>query len=322
VDWTRARAINLQPEILFSAVSGKVAFLCVASTELLLHAIEHETTEQGFRKILRTGSGYALSITADLASQLWCSEAAGLIIERLEQNLTDDCAPLIEKLGGLISDDSVRQRIESIFRDAIQYRSVPLIDAILHAVEELGLDSHLEKEIREAFEYWLNEGPQGPVESGVVPPNAVGPLLKYLAARRLLTFDDLRRALVVSMQRHRSEVKAMVLPELARLLSNDVPLMRKSLMEIGDGRLPPELLYELSKSHPLVCQDHADDLLKLLESDTAGVRTACVRVVGDGVIDPHRVKPILRALIQSDDHNIRDEAVAALRRLQTSRVSK
>jgi len=318
VDWTRARALDLKPEILFRAVCGKVAFLCVTAAELLVNAVEHETAQLGFKKVLEAGSGYSLHITSDLALQLWEAEAADLIITRLEQNLTVDCAPLIEKLNSLAPTECLRPRIEAIFRNVLKRRSVPLVEAVLKALEHVTPEAELETEIRKAFDYWLNEGPQGPVESGAVQPNAAGGLLKYLASRGLLSFDDLRQAIRVSIQRHRPEVKAIGLQALAQLLGTDFALTRESLKEIGDGQLPPELLYELSHSYPVVCQQHADEILRLLESDHHEVRIACIRVLGDGLLDLERVETLLRALMRSAEHTIRDEAVEALRRVSTS----
>jgi Mrp family chromosome partitioning ATPase len=318
IDWKCAEGVDLDHKLLFAAVNSGVACLCINATELLLHAVERDTVTQGFRNVLNTGSGDALQITAEVATTLWEAEALNLIIERLRERLTSDCAPLIDELPALSRDHGSLGKVTPVLSYAVQHGSVPVVEAALAAIEKLGLHAEVEPEIRTAYNYCLNQGPRGPEKDGIVPPNAVGPLLKYLTAHGMLGFEDLREALVVSKQRRRSEVKPIVVPAIAKSVGADETMAESVLREISAGTLPADILYSLSKNHPSFCSSHETELFGLLDTDDPDVKIACIRLLGHSILDRNRSQQALRHQIKSDDHSIRDEAVRALRRLRDS----
>jgi len=318
LDWALANGIELNQELLIAAVNSGVACVCINAANLLLYSVEDTITNQAFRKLLKDGSGHALRITTDVAKTLWGSEAVNLILDRLANKLSDDCAPLIEALGSESHDQDTTEKITAVLSKAVQHRSVEVVEAALAAIEKLSLDAILKPAIRVAYDHWLNHGPKGPEKSGRIPENAVGSLLEYLTQHGMLGFEELTEALDVSNSRLRSEVKPIVVRAIAKLMEGDELRAQSVLRDIGAGKLPNQILYSLSKNHPSICKRHEAQIFELLSVDDIDVKIACIYLLGDGALGRNRSEETLQHLIKSDSHTIRDEAVRALRRLANS----
>jgi len=270
--------------------------------------VEENVVALGLQDLLASGSGYVLDIIAQVAADVWRDEAANLILNRLEQNFTDDCAPLIRALGD-ICDESARNRVQAILREAFESGNVDIVEAALETTRKLGLDEALATTIENRYRWWLTEGPQYP---GVVPKNAASALLAYLVANKRMSFDEIREA----ANAKRSDVRQVAIRRISQFLAKEDDLVEPVLRDIDRGELPVGIIGELSKSHPTVCKRHLKRFLGLLNSDNRPVRIACIRALGAAWADSSEVEKALRSLLNVPDTDIRDEAVKALRRLR------
>jgi hypothetical protein len=313
-NWELAAAAQLKTDPLFSAMSSPVWFIARAAALLLLNAVEHEVVYEGLKIVLQKGSGHALVIIPQIASKYWLDQTPELLLERLEFRLTDDCTPLVSKLGELHINEAAKRRAIAVLVNALRRRNAEMVKAAVESLEKLELDSVLEQELRDAYRWWVTEGPPGPERSGTVPPNAAAELLKHLAARRKLSFEEVREAVLLSEQRRRSDVREVAIPALCELLADSPQLTTRTFKEIDESILPPGIIDELSKSHPKVCRQFVGDILRLAASGEGEVKIACIRALGDGWASFNVVEPSLRGLIDEKNSYIRDEAVQALRR--------
>lgn len=313
-DWKLAADSQLQPDLLFSAMSSPVWFIARAAALLLLNAVEHEVVGEGLKVVLQSGSGHALQIIPQVASKYWPDQTPELLLDRLEVRLTDDCTPLASKLGELHLDEAAKRRASAVLTNVLKRRNAPMVTAAIESLEKLELDSILEHELRDAYRWWVTEGPPGPKSSGSVPPNAAETLLKHLTSRRKLSFEEVREAVLLSEQRRRSDVRKVAISALCESLAYSPQLTAQTLREVEEGLLPSGIIDELSRSHPKVCQRFVRDILRLAESGEGDVKIACIHSLGDGWANFSAVEPILRGMIDEKNSHIRDVAVETLRR--------
>jgi len=307
-DWSIAQDGGLRSDLLLQAMRHPSSLVVRFSALLLLNCVEENVVALGLQDLLASGSGYVLDIIAQVAADVWRDEAANLILNRLEQNFTDDCAPLIRALGD-ICDESARNRVQAILREAFESGNVDIVEAALETTRKLGLDEALATTIENRYRWWLTEGPQYP---GVVPKNAASALLAYLVANKRMSFDEIREA----ANAKRSDVRQVAIRRISQFLAKEDDLVEPVLRDIDRGELPVGIIGELSKSHPTVCKRHLKRFLGLLNSDNRPVRIACIRALGAAWADSSEVEKALRSLLNVPDTDIRDEAVKALRRLR------
>lgn len=319
LDWKVAADAQLKPDLLFSAMSSHVWFIARAASLLLINAVEHEVVAEGLKVVLQNGSGHALEIIPKIASEYWPDETPELILNKLEFRLTDDCTPLVSKLGELRLDEAARRRASAVLANVLGRRNAEIVTAAVESIEKLELDSVLEQELRDAYYWWVTEGPPGPERSGRVPPNVAATLFKHLTSHRKLSFEDVREAVLLSEQRRRSDVREVAIPALCGLLADSPQLTAQTFKEVEEGLLPTGIIDELSRSNPEVCQRFVGDILRLAKFGEGDVKIACIRSLGDGWASFGAVEPILRSLISEKNSDVRDEAVQALRRAATNK---
>ena len=238
-----------------------------------------------------------------------------MLVRRLEQKITGDCGPLIEKLGSLGIEDNQRERVRVVLERALAVRSATLVEAAVKTAMQFNLLIELRAEIRESYEYWLRNGPLGPKGGGVVPPNAALALLTVLVDNQQLNYRRIARDTAAGQRTNAIRTTSDSNHGSYQIFEDDERLLR-TLSEIADGTLPAEIVYELAKTYPQICREHFEDIVNLLETGQSSAKIACIRILGDGMFDVARVRPVLIHLLQFDDPTIRNEAVASLRRLK------
>ena len=180
MNWTLAQGQQLQPNLLLRALSHPSRFICNFAVQLLWECVERDIVRVGLKEVLMSGSGYALTIIAPNAAEIWQEDAAELVLDRLERNLTEDCAPLVKALGELCGESS-QPRARIVLRSVLLSRDADMVHAALHAIEKLKLDGTLSTTIRDCYRWWLHEGPQDPIAW----ENSTGESSRFAA----LTFD-------------------------------------------------------------------------------------------------------------------------------------
>ena len=83
LDWTLAQDGRLQPDLLLQAMEHPSSFVIRFAALLLLNCVEGDVVAVGLQDVLASSSGYALDVIAQVASDVWQDEAAGLILDRL-----------------------------------------------------------------------------------------------------------------------------------------------------------------------------------------------------------------------------------------------
>ena len=310
MNWTLAQGHQLQPNLLLRALSHPSRFICNFAMQLLWECVERDIVRVGLKEVLRSGSGNALKIIAPNAAEIWQEEAAELVLDRLERNLTEDCSPLVKALGELCCESSTL-RTEIILRHALLSRDADIVHATLHAIEKLNLDGTLSATIRDCYRWWLHEGPQDPIGGGRVPENPAASLLSLLIANRQVSFEEVREA----AHAKRFDVRDAAIRAIGQFLSEADELVESTLDDIHRGNLPCSLVSELSRSYPTVCFRHFDSFLRLLDSDNPSLQIACIWALAAGWTDKGKVQGKLRSLLNTPDSGVRDVVVEALRRL-------
>lgn len=310
-DWRLATGGILQTDLLIQAIAHPSANVCWFAGELLWECCDRETIRVGLKHIVTQGSGHALALVAQIAPDLWPDEAALLVLDRLENNPTDDCAPLAEILPR-ICHASLREPSTDVLRTILKSKHPSLVEATLQASVKLGLDEGLGSEIRTCYEWWTNAGPQDPVGGGVIPPSPAAALLAHLSTRKQVTIDELRLA----ANARRSDVRKVAVESICGRMAETETLVDPLLSEVKQALLPSGIVDEFSRRFPSACRLHQAGILGLLESSDRNVQIAAIRALGDGWGDQETLGQVLHQLLNAEDVDIRDEAVNALRRLR------
>jgi len=103
-------------------------------------------------------------------------------------------------------------------------------------------------------------------------------------------------------------------------MAADDSLAKTILYEVLDHKLPLEILGTLSQSQPNVCKRHFERIAAFLDSDNRRWQEAGIRALGDDWSEYRLAEEKLRPFFQSEDVSLRDEAVRALRNLQTRKI--
>lgn len=310
-NWTLGKEKALRPDLLIQALANPAANICWFAGELLWECCDRETIRVGLKDVVTQGSGHALALVAQIAPDLWPDEAALLVLDRLEHNPTDDCAPLAKILPSTCHA-SLRERSTGVLRTILKSKYPSLVEATLQASVELGLDEVLGSEIKTCYEWWANDGPQDPVGEGLIPPSPAAALLAHLSTRKQVTIHELRLA----ANARRSDVRKVAVESICSSMAETETLVAPVLAEVKQALLPSGIIDEFSRKYPSVCRLHQAGILGLLESSDRNVQIAAIRALGDGWGDQEILGQVLHQLLNAEDVDIRDEAVSALRRLR------
>lgn len=314
LDWTLAQNQCLRSTLLLQAMSHPCWFVCRFAMMLLWECTDRGTTRAGLKEVLANGVGHSLSIIAQVASEVWTDEAASLVLNRLEQKLTDDCVPLVEALGEICGEPS-KQRAKSLLENILAIRNAAMVHAALVAVDKLDLDEALITAIEASYHWWLHDGRQGPSRgTGVVPESAAAALLSRLVRMEKIGFEKILEAFNAG----HPDVRSVAIKATCQFLEKRDDLVEPILADIGQGKLSNSLIRELSQSHSTVCRKHFASFMRLLDSDDKMVQLASIRALGDGWVEYDEVANRLRSLLDAPDMRIRNETTKILRRLNVS----
>ncbi|HZH98156.1 MAG TPA: SMEK domain-containing protein [Fimbriimonadaceae bacterium] len=319
--WDRGRELALDPSLLVRAMAFPLWSICRTAALLLLNCIDRTVARTAFQRMANEGTSHQLQVVAAIADVLWGNQTATVLLDRLETNLTAECAPLIKTLGRVTHDDATLLRTLRLLPVALAQPQVRLVEAAIAATEALDLSDALEEHIRSTYRWWLTAGPRGPDSWGTVPPNAAEALLRHLNNRERLTYDEMRWAIRQASELHRSEVKQLLLPLIANHLGEHPAAVGPAMTDIECGALPADVISELSRSRPEVLAGTFETVARLLAAETPGLRLAVVRALGDGWVCYRTVERLLRPLFAESDLSVRDEALASLRRLRARQLT-
>jgi len=312
VDWALAREGSVRLDPLLRAVRHPSCFVCRFAVLLLVNCFDREAVSGDLREALMDASGYALAIIAEVAADVWGEEACGVVLDRLETGLSDDCAPLVRALGS-VCGHSTTDRTEPLLREALQSDSPELVTEAIHSIEQLRLNTRLEPVVKATFQRWLQQGRQDSVQglATITWPAPMAALFTHLIAAGKLSFEEIRNA----ARAPRGDLRQLATPLLCKRLAEDDELLQRALRDVASADLPVDVVSELSRSHPAACNRHCGSVLRLLDSESSSVRGACVAALGRGWAPYDLAERTLRALLDDADPGIRDAATRALRQL-------
>lgn len=312
-DWLLAKKQGLAADLLIQALDHPSRFVCRFAAMLLWECFNIDQLRFALKPVLVNGKRYSLAIIARMASDLWQEEAPDLICDRLEQNLTKECIPLIKTLGETCGE-STKPRAKTLLHNLLASREAKIVEATLYAIEKMGLDQTLATDIKNCYYWWYKEGPQDP-EEGAVPDNVAAVLFSHLHARGKISFDEAREASRVK----RSDLRDVAIKAICQVLAGREDLISQTFDEINSGKMSKNVLTELSRAYPSVCQRHINKFLKLLDSTNTSVQIACISALGDGWVPYSQIEGNLRSLLDAPDLDVRDETLETLRRLSIKR---
>jgi hypothetical protein len=315
-DWHLASGAALDADLLCSALENPIWFISDTAAELLLHAVDRQSARNSIESLIRRTNAFeALMFVAQVAGEMWCEDAADVVLTRLENQMTGLCTPLLRVLGDLCKTSDERLRAERVLRKAMVDHDAAIVEASLCASAALGLSESFQQAIRDSLKWWLTDGLPEQRRDGPISPNAAPSLIKQLDDLRVLSFADARFAAERSMTANRSDVREVAVNSLCRMISEDDSHVLPSLCDVEEGILPALILDVLSRGFPAVCQKHAAIFVRLVASRISSVSLAAVRALGGAWIDVAEAEPVLRGLCDGVDVPMRNEALRALRNL-------
>jgi hypothetical protein len=310
-NWDVINSENTNVLKLIQAMHHPSSFVVRFATLLLVNSYDPILIGNYLKEVLATGKNYTLYFISKIADEIWQEDAIDLVLTRLENNLTEDCAPLIERLEDLYNE-KYKERIIVILRNALDLEEVEIVEAAVGCVDKLELDMELGNFIKERYNWWLSEGPQDPEKGGVVPENAADTLLSFLIARDRMSFDDL----LIAVKSKRRDVREVATSGLCNSLAENDEQIADVFDNISHDELPSSILKELASSHPNVCRKHQNLFVQLLDVDNVGVQKTCIQALSLQWMDALAVDEILRSRIDDSELIIRNEIVKTLRILR------
>lgn len=312
INWKLIRNHRVNIDLLLQALRHPVWFVCRFAALLLLEFAELMEVKSGLRNVIKDSSEYTIRLIAHIASDIWGSDAGKIVLEHLEVNFTDECAPLVEILGS-ITPSFLTERASTMLVKALKSKDVEMVKAAIAAIENLNLFDTLYAKIRAKYLWWLRKGPQSPEKSGVVPENAAKYLFECLNSHHRLKVSDIKEAAMSK----RSDVQEVAIKAIGNLCTQDNKYFKSVLHDIENNILPKKIINELEKSHLPFCALHIDDFMLLLESDNLQVKTKVVQMFGNKTLRNKSVEEKLRLLLISPQIELRDNALHSLRKLTT-----
>jgi len=310
--WSLVKGHTLDRQRLLQAMRHPAWFVCRFAAMLLFEYKDEPDVKLGMVDILSSASGYSVHIIAQIAQEIWGNQAGNIILERLEANNTDDCAPLVEALGRVSEiPEFFIDRAVVVLRSAMASKEVDFVKAAVSAIEKLNLLDVFETDMRDRYEWWLLKGPQDPEISGVIPENAAKYIFECLNLHHYLDVSDIKEA----VNSKRRDVQEPAIRALCVLCMESEEFFKSVLHEIENGTLSIRVIDELEKSHVLFCVLHIDDFLQLLETKNLKVKTKLVQMLGNNAFKGELVERELRTLLESTEIELRVNALRSIRKL-------
>lgn len=308
-DWSEACACNLDHFKLIDALAHPSLCIAKPAAELLIACHANEATGRILRGRLSSARGFEVSLCVAVGVKCWNhGDAVTQVLERLENNLTPDCAPVVQSLPGFVRDD-VDDRTKAILINALTSRHVDLVNAALSAFDEAGCLGDLRDTCLRELEWWIYDGPDVPAGGGIVPPSAARPLLEKGAVMGWLSFDQCVRY----CNANRSDVRDFAVDWLCKMGATDERVAVRIIDGLFDLSLPPAVLDRLSMSYGSLCFIMIERLGTLSGHSDVRLRRSVARSFGDAWSPLDEAIELLRVLLVDEDASVREEALLALR---------
>jgi len=307
VNWDLARSLQLDHKKMTDALSHPSRWIVFLAAKLLKNALTPPELEAVVRQLFEGGRGHALWAGGALAAGLDQQRVLALVCDRLSKPPVRGCEHLFRLLRrlNLLWGDEISDIVKSGLMGDVDIA----LDAAQLACDiakpgQLDLAAILD----DALVYWIEHEEPYPTKGGLIPHSPRADIIAALMKIRLPSYADLRSYIADQ----RSDVKDIGAGKLMQWLGLPDGPRALFLSDIGEGRMPPNLLGKALDTGIPLDPDELSLAVILLDSRNANTRFSAMSLLHQNYLDPSQIRAHAQRMTRDDEQQIRDRAYRIL----------
>jgi hypothetical protein len=311
-DWDKVKLTETEKKIIAKALDHPSEIIAKTAAEIIATGAGGDETAEEVKEILRTGRDTALLLISEIAVQVWREKAPEIILHRLEDELTDGCQYLLEKLPN-ISNEQYDDRICATLRKELTHPNVEIaLGAAKGYANHHPAQAHL-SELKNALIYWKENEEPYPVKSGTVPASPREILVQVIDQLNGFTLSELAEL----CSDPRTDVQDLARDALLRLCKSDPSALNKVIDLIQQELAPISLLTKFIELPPEVLRSAEKQILALLDSSLPEFRAETLKILPGGWLADETARELAEKFLDDPDVHVRNQAVVALRKIDS-----
>lgn len=326
--WERAREVNLSPESLVRALKHPSKAIAQNATVLLMHGVGGAEAAGLVREAFREDNEQVLwAIAANIAPCIWGDEAAEIVLDRLEEPLTQDSRCYLLKSLPRLPEAENNQRTLKALLSGLLVEDPKIATMAAEALFEFesSVIADLAPQLKEALEHWTRCGSWCdqhtiPVQGYSCPKcrtvtsSPCPKLVQVLTKLRQLSFEEM----IKLCGDQRDDVQETAIDALVEMVAQDSDTLDNLLTKIYSGVIPAKVLTKIFSLPVESLRMSKSKLIELFDASSADIRESIVQALTSADwLDREEAISLARRVLQDNDLAVRDQAVATLRILES-----
>lgn len=311
-DWDKVKLTETEKENIARALDHPSEIVAKTAADIIATGAGGDETAEEVKEILRNGRDSALYFISQIASDVWGEQAPGIILHRLEDELTDGCQHLLEKLPNLSNEQYEDRICATLLKELIHPNVEIALGAAKGYANHHPAQVHL-SELKNALSYWKENEEPYPVKGGTVPSSPRETLVQIIDQLNGFTLAELAEL----CGDPRTDVKDVARDAVLRVCNSDASALNKVIDLIQQEQAPISLLAKLTELPPKVLRNAEKQILTLLDSPVPELHTEILKILPGGWLADETAKELAEKFLDDLDVHVRNQAVASLRELES-----
>ena len=314
--WPTVADADIDPQVLGRALDHPSHAVAQTAAEMLFVGVGGQEAVRVAKQVLSSGGQTGLRMVAAIASRIWGDRALGMVLDRLDGDLTAGCEYLFMTIPSLAGRE-IDSRVCQCLARGILDGPLEVARGAAKALSEVDLPETYAGVLRRAFEHWRKHEPPHPQGGGVIPHSPRADLLKAGVSIDAFSFVELTRF----CSDVRDDVREAAVAALADAAEADLSVLSSLLTMIASGELPVTLFRELMALPRERLSEASAQMVDMLRSSLAAVREAATGSLDRGWLEPTDSERLAVELLGDADCGVRDQAAKALRRMRRRKAA-
>ncbi|MCI5162011.1 MAG: hypothetical protein D3917_08295, partial [Candidatus Electrothrix sp. AX5] len=312
IEWKKVELTDTEKKTIAGALDYPNEIIAKTAAKIIASGAGGNETAEEVKEVLKNGRDSALCFISQIASDVWGEKAPEIILHRLQGELTDGCQYLLEKLPKISNDQYDGPIYETLLKELTHPNVEIAIGAAKGYANHHPAQTHL-SELKNALISWEENEEPYPVKSGTVPPSPREILVQVIDQLNGFTLSELAEL----CSDPRTDVKEVAQDAVLRVCNSDASALNKVIDLIQQEQAPISLLTKLTELPAEVLLSAETQILALLDSSLPEFRAETLKILPGGWLADETARELAEKFLDDPDVHVRNQAVVALRKIDS-----